>query len=120
MAKRRRGKYRMTPRRRAALKKAQNASARKRRGQGLRNGLKTTAKVVGYASTVTAIGIAGYGINNESKKFAKNPEKYVRDVKSYVGTKFGRSSGVKAPVKRSVSPDPSLRLNGMPWVRKRR
>jgi hypothetical protein len=50
MAKRKvgRGRYRMTPKRRAALKKAQMVSARKRRRGRVKNGLKAAA-VIGVA-----------------------------------------------------------------------
>lgn len=113
MAKRRSGKrYRMTPRRRAALKKAQQASARKRRNQNVKNAMR----VAGYVAAATAASTAAYAINNESRKFAKNPEKYVRDVKGYARTKFGKKP--KNPVPRPPAPkNPSLKLKSIPWTR---
>lgn len=51
MAKKR---YRMTPRRRAALKKAQAASARKRRRRSIGNALKAVGAVGGAVGTAYA------------------------------------------------------------------
>ena len=94
-----RRRYRMTPRRRAALKKAQQASARRRRNQNI----KTAAKVVGYVAAATAASTTAYAINNESRRFAKNPEKRIREYKSWVNAKMGKSSGINNPVPKSAS-----------------
>lgn len=51
----RRGKYRMTPARRAALKKAQKASARKRRRGEIRNAVGRGAVAIGGAFVAARI-----------------------------------------------------------------
>lgn len=99
MARGKRGKYRMTPRRRAALKKAQQASARRRRNQKVKTGLK----IAGYVAAATAASTAAYAINNESRKFAKNPEAFVRSYKGWFSAKLGKSSGINPPVPKSPS-----------------
>lgn len=73
---RRRGRYRMTPKRKAALRKAQLASARKRRGSRW-TGLKNTAKVVGSVAGTIAVGAAIY----HAESYARDPGKAVRHVK---------------------------------------
>jgi len=45
MASKRKGAYRMTPKRRAALKKAQMISAKKRRGSKFKSALRTSAAI---------------------------------------------------------------------------
>lgn len=81
--------YRMTPRRRAALRKAQQASARKRR----RNNLKAGAKLVGVAAGAIAVGAARHHIQN----YAYNPGlavKHGKAVKTYAKNKFNKGPKV--------------------------
>jgi hypothetical protein len=108
MAKRRSGKrYRMTPRRRAALKKAQAASARKRRLSGVKSGLKFTGYVVGASAAAAAT----YGLNKEMRKWASNPAKRKREYQSYFS-----GSGINPPVAKSAS-IPLKPINGMHWIK---
>ena len=72
MAKRR--NYKMTPRRRAALKKAQMASARKRRGSGVKNALKTAGTVAGYVGAT----FVAYHTN----RYIQRPDQFVRETSS--------------------------------------
>lgn len=70
MARRRRGRYRMTPRRRAALKKAQAASARKRRNEGRKQFFKTVGNVAG----TIAVGAIIY----QAEQAARHPTKIIK------------------------------------------
>jgi hypothetical protein len=86
MAKRR---YRMTPARRAALKKAQAASARKRRKRAVISGAKTVGAVAGSIATSALI----YHAN----KYAQNPGLAVahgKAAKGYASKKFGKGPRV--------------------------
>jgi hypothetical protein len=108
MAKRRSGKrYRMTPRRRAAIKKAQAASARKRRLSGVKNGLKITGYVVGASAAAAAT----YGVNKEMRRWATNPAKRKREWSSYF-----KGSGINPPVSKPAS-IPLKPINGMHWIK---
>jgi len=82
---RRRGKYKMTPRRRAALKKAQAASARRRRFQGVKNALSVTGQVAGTVAAGAALWhLEGY---------ARDPGKAVRHAKAFNNfVRYGRQS----------------------------
>ncbi|AEL97926.2 hypothetical protein CL65_gp018 [Mycobacterium phage Patience] len=64
-------RYRMTPRRRAALKKAQAASARKRR----RNRVKSIARTVGTGAAFVGSTFAAYHLN----RYIVNPHHAVRE-----------------------------------------
>ena len=80
MAKRR--NYKMTPRRRAALKKAQMASARKRRGSGVKSALKTAGTVAGYVGAT----FVAYHTN----RYIQRPDHFVRESSS-AGRAIGRA-----------------------------
>jgi hypothetical protein len=78
-------RYRMTPARRAALRKAQKASARRRRKRAVLSGVKAVGSVVG----TIAVGAAIHHANN----YAKDPAKAVKHGKiahGYVKSKFGK------------------------------
>lgn len=66
----------MTPKRKAALRKAQLASARKRR-KSRWTGAKNAAKVVGSVAGTIAVGAAIY----HAESYARDPGKAVRHVK---------------------------------------
>lgn len=92
MAKKRRSsgkRYKMTPRRRAALKKAQAASARKRRGSNLRKGLKTVGATAGFVGAT----FATYHMN----RYIVRPDQAVRETRS-ASAAVGRA--VKSAVRR--------------------
>lgn len=67
--------YRMTPARRAALKKAQAASARKRRGKGKgklaaanrKNTISRKRKAIGYGMMAAGYGLMAYGTYKHHK-----------------------------------------------------
>lgn len=95
--------YRMTPRRRAALKKAQMASARKRRGSRVGSALKTTAAVAGYVGAT----FAAYHTN----RYIMHPDQFVKESRAgaravgRVGKSgFKKVSGRKAPSKGGIKP----------------
>jgi hypothetical protein len=68
--------YSMTPARRAALKKAQAASARKRRGKGKgklaaanrKNGISRKRKMIGYSAVAVGYGLIGYAAIKQHKE----------------------------------------------------
>ena len=114
-------RYRMTPRRRAALKKAQKASARKRRLKAVKSGAKFTGYVVG----ASAAGWATYGVNKYMRSVASDLAKGVkprkpwgpprrRDVLSAVGSPSlsAKSQDNAFP----VVPIDSKKYKGMSWV----
>lgn len=70
--------YRMTPGRRAALKKAQLASARKRKGRG-----KKYAKGAAIVVGVAAAGYATHVVAKESALKKKHGKEYVKKYGSY-------------------------------------
>lgn len=80
--------HRMTPARRAALKKAQAASARKRRGKGKGKLAKANRRNSGYkrAMAYTAIGVGALGAavaygayrNHKHNQAVHNAEKHIR------------------------------------------
>lgn len=73
-------RYRMTPRRRAALKKAQMASARKRRNARIKSGAKAVGSVAG---TVLA-GAAIYGAQHHLNQAAKDPLGTYKKAKGFL------------------------------------
>lgn len=90
MARRRRGRYKMTPARRAALRKAQAASARKRRFQGIKNFARVGAQVGGT--------IAAGAILYHAESYARDPGKAVRHAQMAHGFLTGkRGSDPNAP-----------------------
>ena len=95
MAKRRRaansGRYRMTPKRRAALRKAQAASARKRRKRAFVSG----AKQVGLVAGSLAVGAAQHHV----QKALYNPGTTYKQGKAayaYAKGRFGRGGKTDA------------------------
>ena len=95
MAKRRRGRYKMTPRRRAALRKAQMASARKRKGSSL-DGVKNFARTAGAIGGTIAAGALLY----HAESYARDPGKAVRHYQiahKWVGHKVFGGPDPNAP-----------------------
>lgn len=100
----RRGAYRSTPARRAALRKAQLASARKRRGRRI----KQVAGVIGAVAGTAAV----YGLQSHANRLASNPVGTIAQYKSDVATVRGWMSrgrkvdpNVPGPIRRvAVSP----------------
>lgn len=81
--------YRMTPARRAALKRAQQVSARKRRRAGIKRGVKGVARVAG----TVAAGVAVYHL----ERALRDPRGFARDVndlKQFTKKKFGKGPKV--------------------------
>jgi hypothetical protein len=121
MAKRRSGKrYRMTPRRRAALKKAQAASARKRRLGGLKNGVKIGAYVLGASAAAAAT----YGVNVYMRDSARDMAKGRKPRAPWSPPRYKTNSGIKAPVAKSaaipLSPTLGYPINlGIPRIRRK-
>lgn len=100
MARRRGGRYRMTPARRAALAKAQKVSARKRRKRAVLSGVKAVGSVAG----TIAVGAAIHHANN----YARNPQlvpKHYKAVKGFMS---------KGPKVDPNSPGVSLKSNRKP------
>lgn len=95
-------KYRMTPARRAALRKAQAASARKRRKAAFKSGLRAAGSVAG---TIAVSALVYHGT-----KLAKEPVSTVRGYKQDYHTVkglFNKTSKVR------VDPNaPGVRLAG--------
>lgn len=87
MAKRR---YRMTPRRRAAIKKAQAASARKRRRRAIGSTLRTAGAVAGVVGTTFATYHMNRYIAYPNQAFSDG-SKAVRGI----GRTVGRASGLE-------------------------
>lgn len=107
--------YKMTPKRRAALKKAQAASARKRRGKGKGKLAKANRRNSGYkrAMAYTAIGVgalgavAAYGAYKSHKRnqAAHNAEKHIRATMTDFQRRTAKNhadfgSSLKNPTKR--------------------
>ena len=69
-------RYRMTAKRRAALKKAQLASARKRRGSRF-SGLKSAARTTG----VVAGSIGATFLSYHANEYIVRPDKFVRHTR---------------------------------------
>lgn len=103
----RRGRYRMTPARRAALKKAQTASAKKRRRLKI-------AKGVGK----TAINLGGMFVAVHATKYITNPRSIGKDYKDLkqFSAKVNRRffGGAPAPVKPSVSKNLKATMSWIP------
>lgn len=95
-------RYRMTPARRAALAKAQKASARKRRKRAVISGLKTVGSVAGTVAVGAAI--------HHANSYARNPRQAVKDYNDIKG--FIKGSG-KAKVDPNA-PGVALRSNRKP------
>lgn len=97
-------RYRMTPARKAALRKAQKASARKRRKRAVLSGAKSFGRVAG----TIAVGAAIY----HAESYARNPDKAVKHYKmahGYTKSKFG-----KGPRVDPNSPGVALKSNRKP------
>lgn len=77
MAKKRSGRYRMTPKRRVALRNAQLASARKRKGHRIKNGLRT-AGVIGGA-------VAATFVSYHTNRWIVHPSQAKRDISKASG-----------------------------------
>jgi hypothetical protein len=93
-------RYRMTPARRAALARAQKASARKRRKRAVIGGLKAVGSVAG----TVAVGALVHHANN----YARNPQlvpKHYKAVKGYLS---------KGPRVDPNAPGVALRSNHKP------
>ena len=103
MAGRSRGSYRMTPARRAALRKAQLASARKRRREGFKRG----ARVVG----VVAAGLAVTAVNHQLNRAVTHPRAFAKDVRDAHGFVRGKLGG-KDPS--APGPAPKLKAANFP------
>lgn len=109
---RRRGRYRMTPRRRAALKKAQAASARKRRFAGVKNFAKTAGAIGGTV-------LAG-ALLYHAESYARDPGKLVRHTKAaHSFVRHGRGGDPNAPRPRPIR-GPAPKYYGRPRVPLRR
>lgn len=87
MAKKRSGRYRMTPKRRVALRNAQLASARKRK----RNALKNVAKGLGQFGLYAGATFATYHIND----MIVHPKKAVRRGKATGSFLYSQARKVK-------------------------
>lgn len=100
----RRANYRMTPRRRAALRQAQLASARKRRRAGLVRGAKTVGTVLGGVAATAAV----YHLN----RAATNPRsvyKDYQDVKGFIKRHKGNGDPNAPKVTSRVAVHPNSR-----------
>lgn len=86
-------RYRMTPRRKAALKKAQAASARKRR----RGIAKRIGVGVGIVGTLAAASVAGYGSRSYVRQLAGGGPKRPGTALVHVP---GRGTFMGAPVRK--------------------
>lgn len=86
MARRRGGRYRMTPARRAALAKAQKASARKRRKAAFVGG----AKAVGSVAGTIAVGALVHHANSALRDFSGYTKARKNDAATIKGL-FGKS-----------------------------
>lgn len=86
-------RYRMTPRRRAAIKKAQAASARKRRLRAVKSGAKVAGYVVGASGASSLTLFVGLTTRRWAREFANGK----RTLSDPLGKK-----------KRKVPIDPSI------------
>ena len=84
MTKRRGGRYRMTPARRAALAKAQKASTRKRRKAAIKTGAIAVGKVAGTVAVGAAVWHANSALRNFTQ-YTTDRKKDVATVKSLFG-----------------------------------
>lgn len=92
MAKRRTTKYRMTPKRRAALKRAQMLSARKRRRARVKNGLKAAAVIGVAVGTQAATHWTNYAIHHPGKTYQG-----AKKAGAYVKSRFNKTGNLKPP-----------------------
>ena len=100
----RRGNYRMTPRRRAALRKAQLASARKRRHHKIKTIAKTAGTVAGGILTSAAIYHANRALTNP-RAVAKD----YRDAKMTISRWRGKDPNAPLQNVKRVSVSPMSR-----------
>lgn len=98
MAKRR---HRMTSKRRAALRKAQMASARKRRGSRFA-GLKSAARTTGVIAGSIGATFLAYHTN----EYIVHPSKFARDTKIGIRNTKSLFGGAARKVTRKAAPTP--------------
>lgn len=100
------GRRRRSPRQKAALRKAQLASARKRRRRSWSRNAKAVGSVVGGIATSAAL----YHVNS----YARNPSKAIKDyktAKSFIDRKRGKTPaltpGLKTKPRKKIGYYPS-------------
>ena len=81
MAKRRSGRYRMTPKRRAALKRAQMISARKRRNQKWKSGALRVGRTAGAIGVAVGGTFVAYHANRHLNRWIRHPSQAPKDIK---------------------------------------
>ena len=86
----RRGRYRMTPARRAALKKAQIASARRRRNRAIAHGVGKTA-----------VNIGGLFLAARLSTYIAKPSRAKHDY-NYIKGMFGKKSNTNSSVPKTL------------------
>jgi len=93
-------RYRMTAKRRAALRKAQAASARKRKGSRFR-GLKSAARTTGVVAGSIGATFLAYHTN----EYIVRPDKFVRHTKIAVrNTRGWAGSAARQVTRRAPRP----------------